>query len=70
MPHLFRPALLLRIEYVALLILTVGIYWDRGESWLLLAVLLLAPDLSFVAAVAGTAWGISRTTWRTRRSAP
>ncbi len=58
MHRLIRPAILLRVENLALLVLALAIYWDRGESWLLFAVLFLAPDLSFIAAVAGTEWGI------------
>jgi Domain of unknown function (DUF4260) len=58
MRRLIRPAMLLRLEYLALLVLTIAIYWDRGESWLLFAVLFLAPDLSFLAAVAGPEPGI------------
>src|SRR5215208_3214803 len=58
MDRFIRPAILLRVEYLALLVLAIAIYWDRSESWLLFAVLFLAPDLSFIAAVAGTAWGI------------
>jgi hypothetical protein len=56
--QLLRPALLLRVEYLALLVLALVIYWDRSESWLLFALLILAPDLSFIAAVAGAGAGL------------
>jgi Domain of unknown function (DUF4260) len=59
MPSLLRPAILLRVEYLALLVLSLVIYSDRGESWLLFALLILAPDLSFVAAIAGPRAGIT-----------
>jgi len=42
---LTRPALLLRIEDGVLLILTVVLYHDLRLSWILFAVLFLAPDL-------------------------
>jgi hypothetical protein len=58
MIRLVRPALLLRVEYLSLLAVALVMYWDRGESWLLLAVLFLAPDLAFIAAVAGPEAGI------------
>lgn len=55
---MLRPAQLLRVEYLALLVLALVIYWDRSENWLLFAVLILAPDLSFIAAVAGPKAGM------------
>ena len=58
MSRLIRPAMLLRVEYLALLALVLAIYWDRGESWLLFAVLFLVPDLSFAVAIAGPEPGI------------
>lgn len=58
MLRLLRLALLLRVEYLALLVLALTIYWDRSESWLLFALLILAPDLSFIAAVAGPEAGL------------
>ena len=48
-----RPAALLRTEGVALLALSVMLYWVNGESWLLFGVLLLAPDLSMLGYLAG-----------------
>ena len=58
MTRLLRPAILLRVEYLALLALTLAVYWNRGESWLLFVVLFLAPDLSFLVAIAGPEPGI------------
>ena len=48
-----RPATLLRVEGVALLALSVLLYWVNGGSWLLFGVLLLAPDLSMLGYLAG-----------------
>jgi hypothetical protein len=51
--RLLRPAALLRAEGVALLALSVLLYWINGGSWLLFGVLLLAPDLSMLGYIAG-----------------
>ena len=51
--RLLRPAALLRTEGVALLALSVLLYWINGGSWLLFGVLLLAPDLSMLGYIAG-----------------
>jgi hypothetical protein len=51
--RLLRPATLLRVEGVALLALSVLLYWVNGGSWLLFGVLLLAPDLSMLGYLAG-----------------
>ena len=51
--RLLRPATLLRTEGVALLALSVLLYWVNGGSWLLFGVLLLAPDLSMLGYLAG-----------------
>jgi hypothetical protein len=51
--RLLRPAVLLRTEGVALLALSVLLYWVNGESWLLFGALLLAPDLSILGYLAG-----------------
>jgi hypothetical protein len=48
-----RPAVLLRAEGAALLLTSVLLYWMNGESWLLFALLLLAPDLSMLGYLAG-----------------
>ncbi len=48
-----RPATLLRAEGVALLALSVLLYWVNGGSWLLFGVLLLASDLSMLGYLAG-----------------
>ena len=52
-----RPATLLRAEGVALLALSVLLYWVNGGSWLLFGVLLLAPDLSMLGYLAGPKTG-------------
>jgi hypothetical protein len=51
--RLLGPATLLRVEGVALLALSVLLYWVNGGSWLLFGVLLLAPDLSMLGYLAG-----------------
>ncbi len=51
--RLLGPATLLRAEGVALLALSVLLYWVNGGSWLLFGVLLLAPDLSMLGYLAG-----------------
>jgi uncharacterized protein DUF4260 len=51
--RLLRPVTLLRVEGVALLALSVLLYWVNGGSWLLFGVLLLAPDLSMLGYLAG-----------------
>jgi hypothetical protein len=43
---LTRPRWLLHLEGLALLAASVWLYAHTGDSWLLFAVLLLAPDLS------------------------
>lgn len=45
--------ILLRLEGLGLLILAVMLYANSGLSWLLFAVLFLAPDLSFLGYLAG-----------------
>ena len=47
------PRLWLRLEGLAVLMLTALLYQRGGHSWLVFAVLFLAPDLSFVAYMAG-----------------
>ena len=51
--RLLRPATLLRTEGVALLALSVLLYWVNGGSWLLFGALLFAPDLSMLGYLAG-----------------
>ena len=51
------PRLLLRLEGAALLILAVALFWQRGASWWLFALLILAPHLSFLGYVAGPGAG-------------
>jgi len=55
--RLLRPATLLRVEGVALLALSVLLYWVNGGSWLLFGALLLAPDLSMLGYLAGSKVG-------------
>lgn len=43
----------LRVEGLAVLALSVTLYWVLGASWLWFALLFLAPDLSFAAYLAG-----------------
>jgi hypothetical protein len=43
------PRVLLRLEGLAILVATLVLYFEAGFGWLLLLVLFLAPDLSFVA---------------------
>jgi hypothetical protein len=47
------PRAWLRLEGLAVLILAVLLYQRGGHSWLLFAVLFLAPDLSFTGYLAG-----------------
>ncbi|HEX8036610.1 MAG TPA: DUF4260 domain-containing protein [Ktedonobacterales bacterium] len=54
---LTQPTTLLRAEGAALLALTVIAYAHLGGNWILFAVLLLAPDLSALGYLAGTAIG-------------
>ena len=46
--RVLRPAALLRVEGVALLVLSVLLYRVNGGGWLMFGVLLLAPDLSML----------------------
>ncbi len=48
-----RPAALLRVEGVALLVLSVLLYRANGGGWLMFGALLLAPDLSMLGYLAG-----------------
>jgi hypothetical protein len=45
---LTRPSYLLRVEETALLFGAVALYWQMHFSWVLFAVLFLAPDLFMV----------------------
>jgi len=47
------PRMLLRVEGACILAIAAVLYARLGESWWLFAVLFLAPDLSFVAYLAG-----------------
>ncbi len=48
-----QPAAVLRAEGAALLALSVVLYWMYGGSWVMFALLLLAPDLSMLGYAAG-----------------
>jgi hypothetical protein len=50
---LTRPLYLLRVEETALLLGAVALYWQMHFSWVLFAVLFLAPDLFMVGFLAG-----------------
>ena len=54
---LARPDVLLRIEGSVLFAATILSYWESHASWILFAVLVLAPDLSFVGYAAGVKMG-------------
>jgi hypothetical protein len=51
--RLVSPAVLLKAEGLVLAALAIYFYWRTGGSWLLLVVLILAPDLSFFGYLAG-----------------
>ncbi len=42
------PAVVLRVEGATLLATSVVLYWSNGGSWVVFALLLLAPDLSML----------------------
>src|ERR1700730_11660889 len=48
-----RPITLLRIEGLALLVVGLVLYARLGSSWILFAVLILAPDLSMLGYLGG-----------------
>ena len=52
-----KPGILLRIEGLAILAVSVFLYWQMHFGWLLFAVLLLAPDLSMVGYLGGVKIG-------------
>ena len=51
------PRVLLRIEGACMLAIATVLYWRLGETWWLFAILFLAPDLSFLAYLAGARVG-------------
>jgi len=51
------PRVLLRIEGAFIFAIATVLYWRLGDTWWLLAVLFLAPDLSFFAYLAGARVG-------------
>jgi hypothetical protein len=52
-----RPAVLLRLEGAAMLLLSLFFYWRWDGSWLLFAALLLVPDLAMIGYLAGNRAG-------------
>jgi hypothetical protein len=48
-----QPALLLRLEGIALLAGAIVLYWHGDHSWVLFAVLLFAPDLAMLGYLGG-----------------
>lgn len=52
------PANVIRAEHLALLALAITVYWNLDDNWWLFAMLFLAPDLSFAAAVMGPNAGV------------
>lgn len=54
-----RPGILLRIEGCAILAVSVILYRELHFSWLLFAILLLAPDLSMIGYLGGVKIGAS-----------
>jgi hypothetical protein len=51
------PRALLRLEGLTVGAAALAVYFDRGYGWVLLLLLALAPDLSFVGYLAGTRVG-------------
>jgi hypothetical protein len=51
------PARLLRLEGLAVLVGALVLYFDAGYGWLLLVLLVLAPDLSMIGYLGGPAAG-------------
>ena len=45
--------LLVRLEWVAVLVMAVAAYWSGGYAWWIFALLILSPDLSMVGYLAG-----------------
>jgi hypothetical protein len=55
--NLLHPALLLRIEGLAVMALAVMLYAELGESWLQFVLLFLVPDVALLAYLAGPRFG-------------
>lgn len=54
---LTRPAILLRMEGGVLLAVSASFYWVGGGSWILFALLILAPDVSMLGYLLGARVG-------------
>jgi hypothetical protein len=54
---LLSPGTLLRLEGTVLLVATLAVYASQGYSWLLFAILFLAPDLAILTYKLGTGLG-------------
>lgn len=57
MRSLSQPGLLLRLEGATILALSLLLYGQSNGSWLLFALLILAPDLSMLGYLAGNSMG-------------
>ena len=64
------PAVLLRLEGLAVLGASIALYADGGWSLLAYLLLILAPDLSMLGYVAGPRAGALASTWRTLPPCP
>lgn len=53
MPGMRRVDLLIRLEWLAVLIMAVAAYWSGGYAWWIFALLILAPDLTMIGYLAG-----------------
>jgi hypothetical protein len=54
---LTRPSVLLRMEGATVLVAAVALYGQRGGSWLLFTLFILAPDLSMLGYLVGVRAG-------------
>jgi hypothetical protein len=54
---LTRPSLLLKLDYSALLLIALAIYYSFQFSWTLFAILFLAPDLFMLGYLANPRFG-------------
>jgi len=59
------PSRLLRLEGLAVAVAALVLYFHADYGWLLLLLLILAPDLSALGYLADRAWEPRATTWCT-----
>jgi hypothetical protein len=52
------PIIAQRLESVAILVLTIGLYINLGSSWWLFGALILLPDISIAAYLVGNRIGL------------